>query len=240
MRAIGPQICGPPLSKEFKGQDNQQTTTTELHLSAQGPEDIHPFRESSSFSNECTEPEEPESDQAVLEARILDRSERSDAPHSKPVTGAPVQNPPAAAPSAPAAAASPELVKLVTQAEELFGQGIAGRVQDAVATYCLVWVAAALAIVRRRNGKIGNKPVESWGYVLNTLKGFHRVGGPPPEKPSAPPPAPRPREPAPPSDPKAGQMLAAWWRAVKAGQDPTAALEAIGRAEALAQAGQSP
>src|SRR5262249_39057622 len=128
------------------------------------------------------------------------------------------------------------LAKLVTQAEELFGPGIAGRVQDAVVTYCLAWVAAALAIVRRRNSKLGNKPVESWGYVLNTLTGFHRVGGPPPEKPSAPPPTPRPRQPDPPPAPQAGQVVAAWWKAVKAGQAPTAVLEAMSRVEVPAQA----
>jgi len=82
--------------------------------------------------------------------------------------------------------ATPELID---RARGLIPGVTPGKVADVVAMYGADWVGRALDRVAKRNANRDNKPVKSWGFVLNTLKNWAREGGPGPQDP---PPAPPP------------------------------------------------
>lgn len=79
--------------------------------------------------------------------------------------------------------------ELIDRACRLIPEATPGKVADAVAVYGAEWVNRALDRVVKRNANRDNRPVKSWGFVLNTLKNFEREGGPAPiDPPPAPPP----------------------------------------------------
>jgi hypothetical protein len=88
---------------------------------------------------------------------------------------------------------------LIDRAMKLIPEATGGKVIDAVGLYGPDWVSRALDLAEARNKRPGKLPVQSWGFVLGTLKNWHREGGPPPPKAAAPAPAPRPA--APPEQP---------------------------------------
>jgi hypothetical protein len=79
--------------------------------------------------------------------------------------------------------------ELIARACRLIPEATPGKVAEAVAAYGADWVSRALDRVAKRNANRDNKPVKSWGFVLNTLKNWTREGGPGPQDP---PPAPPP------------------------------------------------
>jgi hypothetical protein len=91
--------------------------------------------------------------------------------------------------------------ELVDRACRLVPEATPGKVADAVAVHSADWVNQALDRVVKRNSKPGNKPVESWGFVLRILENWKRLDGPPPPKPTALPNQARPKAEPPKAEP---------------------------------------
>jgi hypothetical protein len=159
LRVHLPQICGgsggAPLeerARDLDPENTEKTTTTRA--------------ESSSFLTPSHQTQDPE---------LLDRTE---------LTG------PVASPPVPAAYASTHVpgedpaavAEAVRQAEALFGPGMLKLVCQAILTFTLAWVLAALYVARKRfNPGKSRKAVEDWGYVWRTLENFQKQGGPSPK-----------------------------------------------------------
>ena len=73
--------------------------------------------------------------------------------------------------------------ELVDRACRLVPEATPGKVADAVAVYGVDRVRKALDRVEKRNAHWGNKPVKSWGFVLNTLKNWERESSVPADDP---------------------------------------------------------
>jgi hypothetical protein len=84
--------------------------------------------------------------------------------------------------------------ELVDRACRLVPEATPGKVADAVGVYGADWVRKALDRVEKRNANRDNKPVKSWGFVLNTLKNWGREGSAPPDPQPPAPPKPKPKE----------------------------------------------
>lgn len=125
--------------------------------------------------------------------------------------------------------------ELVDRACRLVPEATPGKVADAVAVYGVDWVRKALDRVEKRNANRDNKPVKSWGFVLNTLKNWEREGSAPPDDP--PPAAPSIRAKAEPAQEEPAQCLTAKHLAdlVELCQAPLAYTAQLGR-KALAKA----
>jgi hypothetical protein len=107
-------------------------------------------------------------------------------------TGGASSSPPRIAPEDPGSRIGAIDPALVERACRLVPLATPGRVAEVVAKYGAEWVSRALDVVEKRNRKPGNKRVESWGFVLRTLKNWDKEGGPPPD----PAPTPTPTAPA--------------------------------------------
>jgi hypothetical protein len=73
--------------------------------------------------------------------------------------------------------------ELVDRACRLIPEATPGKVAEAVAVHGVDRVRKALDRVEKRNANRDNKPVKSWGFVLNTLKNWEREGSTPPDDP---------------------------------------------------------
>ena len=102
-----------------------------------------------------------------------------------------------------------EIEKLNERASRLVPGATPGRVAQAAQDFSAEWLSRALDEVERHNRTPGNKRVWSWGFVLNTLRNFKVMGGPPPKAAPDEPAKSLPKEPPKTTDPEPPVRLSA-------------------------------